>query len=97
MNCLLHRWWLRGRLRRLDAAIGRAVARAGAHGDGLQLHEMQRVVEAEKTLQDEKERLRDQRKTADLRALEVADLERRLKEKLQKLAGLNEAEARAAR
>ena len=46
MNCLLHRWWLRRRLRRLDAAIGRAVAQAGAHGDGLQLHEMQRVVEA---------------------------------------------------
>jgi hypothetical protein len=45
MNCMLHRWWLRQRIARLDADIAGAEAGLGAWRPDMHSHELRRVVE----------------------------------------------------
>ena len=56
--------------------------------------QLQRLVEAEKTVQEEQETLRRREATLVGKEAEVAELQRQERERLQRLAGLSEAEAR---
>ena len=58
--------------------------------------QLERIVEAERTLNHEKEILRKKTEAVEAQQSELAELSRREREGLQKLAGLSDAEAREA-
>jgi len=67
-----------------------------AEREGLINSQLERVVEAEKQLNQEKEALRQRAEALELREHEVGEMRRKGAEELQKLAALSEEEAREA-
>jgi len=67
-----------------------------AEREGLLNSQLQRIIEADRNLDQEKAALRQQKQALDLRARELTTVERSRREQLEKMAGLTEEEARQA-